>query len=244
MGLLLIFIGGCAVGWPQARLDAYLGPQPKPNNGQPQFPNLPGGPVKAGPLVINDTAAPGSALELSEESLASLTKHVQAQLMYQVPIEVVKVISAPKQVTPNSDLATVLQLAKDQGLDYFLMTILSSTEIEVPDRLPFQSSGLGILGPGLLVGYRAENFALAELALVDVQAKKVLARSKGQAWASLERLDVPLESNVYPVVRRGVDVPAIYPTQENRAYDVMRAVASSDAVDQAVMHLKEAWDQA
>ena len=127
-------------------------------------------------------------------------------------------------------------------MDYIIMTILSSTEIEVPDRLPFQASGQGILGPGLLGGYRAENFALAELALVDVEAKKVVARADGQAWASLERLDVPLESNVYPVVRLGLEVPPIYPTEENRAHDVMRAVASSAAINQAVMHLKEAWD--
>jgi len=242
MGLLFVFLGGCAGGWPQARLDTYLGPQPKPEKGLTQLADLPGGPIKAGLLVINDTAAQDSAPKLSKEALASLTKHVQAQLMHQVPIEVATVISPTAQVAPTENLATVLQLAKDQGMDYIIMTILSSTEIEVPDRLPLQSSGQGVIGRGLLVGYRAENLALAELALVDVEAKKVVARADGQAWASLERLDVPLESNVYPVVRLGLEVPPIYPTEENRAHDVMRAVASSAAINQAVMHLKEAWD--
>ena len=237
IGLLFVFLAGCT-GWPQARLDAYLGSSKADLR---ELAALPGGPVKVGLLVINDTASPDSAPQLSEESLASLTQHVQAQLNQQVPIEVVTVISSTIPLAPTANLAPVLQLAKENNLEFMMMTILSSTEIEVPDRLPLNGTLIGGAGRGLLVGYRAENFALAELALVDVHAGKELLRVDGQAWASLERLDVPLESNVYPVVRRNLEVPPIYPSAESHAHDVLRAVASSDAVNQAVKNLKEVW---
>lgn len=242
IGLLVMFLGGCT-GWPQARLDTYLGPQQIPEKGLTELADWSGAPLKVGLLVINDTAAPDSAPELSKQALSSLTQHVQSQLMHQAPIEVVTVISPETDWTPATNLNPVLQLANEHQVQHLMITILSSTEIEVPDRLPLNGNQIGGAGRGLLVGYVAENLALAELALVDVQAGEVLLKAKGQAWASLERLDVPLESNLYPVVRRNLEVPPIYPTKENNAHDVLRAVASSDAVNQAVLQLKEAWDK-
>ena len=238
ISLLSVFFGGCT-GWPQARLDAYLGQQPE-NRLSPVV-ELPKGPIKAGLWVLNDTTAPDSAPKLSDASFAALTEHVQHQLMHSVPIEVVRVLHSPDPVAPPPNFAGVLQWGKDQRVVYLVMAILSSAEIEVPERFPWRGSTLGAIGRGLLLGYRAENLALAELALVDVLAGQVLIRVDGYAWASLDRLDVPLESNVYPVVRRNLEDPPIYPEKEENAHDVMRAVAGSDAVNQAVMHLKEAW---
>lgn len=237
LAFLVLVSGGCGE-WPQARLDTYLGEQPAVA-GSPLTGLL--GEVQAGLVVFNDTTAPDSAPELSEASLTSLTEHVRQQLMHAVPLDVVHVIHSPNPGASPPPFATVLQWAKDQQVDYLVMAVLSSSEIEVPERLPWRGSTLGAIGRGLLLGYRAENLALAELALIDVRAGQLLARVEGNAWASLERLDVPLESNVYPVVRRNVEDPAIYPEKEEDAHDVMRAVAGNDAVNQAVMHLKEAW---
>jgi len=198
------------------------------------------GDVRAGLVVVNDTSAHDSAPQLSAESFDAIKEHIQFQLTKEVPMVLVG-LDTPIPSTLPTELASLLQMAKDQQVDYVVLAVVSSTEIEVPDRLPLQGSFSGGGMRGLLVGYRAENLALAELALVDVQTGQTLIQADGQAWASLERLDVPLESNVYPVVRRGLEIPPIYPTREDRAHDVMRAVASSDAINQAVMHFKESW---
>lgn len=237
LAFLILVSGGCGE-WPQARLDAYLGEQPavagSPLTGLP-------GVVRAGLVVFNDTTAPDSAPKLSDASFDALTEHVRQQLMHAVPLEVVQVVHSPNPGASPPPFTTILQWAKDRQVDYLVMAVLSSSEIEVPERLPWRGSTLGAIGRGLLLGYRAENLALAELALIDARTGHVLARVEGNAWASLERLDVPLESNVYPVVRRNLEDPAIYPEKEEDAHDVMRAVAGHDAVNQAVMHLKEAW---
>ena len=237
LGILCLLSGGCGE-WPQARLGAYLGEQPAQDLSQ--FAGLPDA-VQAGLVVFNDTTAPDSAPKLSDASFDAVTKHVRQQLMHGVPLEVVHIVHAPNSGASPPKFTTVLQWAKDQHVDYLVMVMLSSSEIEVPERLPWRGSTLGAVARGLLLGYRAENLALAELALIDVRDGRVLARVEGNAWASLERLDVPLESNVYPVVRRNLEDPPIYPEKEEDAHDVMRAVAGTDAVNQAVMHLKEAW---
>jgi hypothetical protein len=237
-GLLSLVLGGCAGEWPQARLDAYLGQQPIQDLSR--FAGLPS-PVQAGLVLFNDTTAPDSAPKLSEASLTSLTEHVRKQLMHDVPLEVVRIVHSPGPGAEPPKLRSVLQWAKDQHVDYLVMAVLSSTEIEVPERFPWRGSTLGAIARGLQFGYRAENLALAEMALVDVQTGRVLARVEGQAWASLDRLDPPIESNEYPVVRRNLEDPPIYPEKEEEAHDVMRAVAAGDAVNQAVLHLKEAW---
>lgn len=240
-GLVLVFSVGCTVGWPPARLDSYLGPQPK--TGPSPVLELPEGPIKAGLWVLNDTSGPDSAPKLSEASVAALTEHVQDQLMHSVPIEVVRVGPSSDSAAQSPTFATLLEWGKDHRVDYLVLAVLSSTEIEVPERFPWRGSTLGAIGRGLLFGYRAENLARVELAVVDVLAGQELIRANGYAWASLDRLDVPIESNVYPVVRRNLEDPPIYPEDEEHAHDVMRAVAANDAVNQAVMHLKEAWDQ-
>ena len=236
-GLVALVSGGCGE-WPQARLDTYFGQQPE--TGGFAVAELPQGPIHASLWVLNDTGAPDSAPELSEASLASLTEHVRQQLLHAVPIKVRAVHSSDLDALPP-EFDTVLHWAKNRQVDYLVLAILSSSEIEVPERFPWRGSTLGAIARGLLFGYRAENLALAELALIDVRGGQVLVRVEGQAWASLDRLDPPIESNEYPVVRRNLEDPPIYPEKEADAHDVMRAVAAGDAVDQAVLHLKEAW---
>ena len=237
LGILCLVFGGCGE-WPQARLDAYFGPQPE--TGHFTVAELPKGPIHANLWVLNDTGAPGSAPKLSETAFDDLTEHVRQQLLHAVPIKVRAVHSSDLDALPP-EFDTVLHWAKNRQVDYLVLAILSSSEIEVPERFPWRGSTLGAIARGLLFGYRAENLALAELALIDVRTGHVLARVEGNAWASLDRLDPPIESNEYPVVRRNLEDPPIYPEKEADAHDVMRAVAAGDAIDQAVLHLKEVW---
>ena len=237
LGIVCLVFGGCGE-WPQARLDTLLGQQPE--NGGLVVAEWPKGPVHAGLWVINDTGAPGSAPKLSETAFADLTEHVRQQLRHAVPIKV-RVVRSPDPGASPPSFGDVLHWGQDQHVDSLVLVMLSSNEIEVPERFPWRGSTLGAIARGLQFGYRAENLALAELALVDVRTGRLLARIEGNAWASLDRLDPPIESNEYPVVRRNLEDPPIYPEKEADAHDVMRAVAAGDAIDQAVLHLKEAW---
>ncbi|MYA28291.1 MAG: hypothetical protein F4090_03960 [Nitrospira sp. SB0672_bin_25] len=237
IGLGALVFAGCGE-WPQARLDTYFGQQPE--TGSFAVAELPKGPMHASLWVLNDTGAPDSAPKLSETAFTDLTEHVRQQLLHAVPIKVRAVHSSDLDALPP-EFDTVLRWAKNRQVNYLVLAILSSSEIEVPERFPWRGSTLGAIARGLLFGYRAENLALAELALVDVPAGRVLARVEGNAWASLDRLDPPIESNEYPVVRRNLEDPPIYPEKEADAHDVMRAVAAGDAIDQAVLHLKEVW---
>lgn len=236
VSLLSVSFVGCSTVGPQARLATYLGTISSGTS--TEIPKE--AKAKAGLVVINDTSFGNSAPQLSEQSLVAIKQHVEARLTTEVSMVLVP-LEFPNQSALPVEPASLLQQAKDHQMDYLVLAVVSSTEIEAPDRLPLQGNFNGGGGRGLLNGYRAENFALAELALLDVATGQVLLQSNGQSWASLERLDVPLESNVYPVVRRNQEIPAIYPTSEDHAHDVMRAVASSDAINQAVMHFRESW---
>ena len=238
IGLGALVFTGCGE-WPQARLDTYFGQQPE--SGGFAVAELPQGPIHPSLWVVNDIDAPDSAPKLSEPAFTDLTEHVRQQLLHAVPIKVRAVYSDLDALPPEFE--TVLHWAEDRQVDYLVLAILSSTEIEVPERFPWRGSTLGAIARGLTFGYRAENLALAELALIDVRGGQVLVRVEGQAWASLDRLDPPIKSNEYPVVRRNLEDPPIYPEKEEDAHDVMRAVAAGDAVNQAVLHLKEVWGE-
>jgi hypothetical protein len=81
---------------------------------------------------------------------------------------------------------------------------------------------------------------LVELALMDVAPGQLVARADGRAWSQLLRLDVPIESNVYPVIHRSLRAAPIYPPEE-QAKDVLRSIAGDEALEQAVMHLQQSW---
>lgn len=240
LGVFSLSFVGCSTGLPQARLGTYIS-SPSSSPGAVDLPKT--GVFRAAIVVVNDTSSKDSAPKLSPASLEFIKNHAQSRLIKEVQLPLVDLESS---LNPSSsgELDSLMELAKDKHVDYLVFAVVSSTEIEVPDRLPLQGSLQGGGARGVLNGYRAENFALAELALLDVQTRQVLIQSDGQAWASLERLDVPLESNVYPVVRHAQEIAPIYPEKESQAHDILRAVASSDAINQAVMHFKETWGQA
>jgi len=121
-----------------------------------------------------------------------------------------------------------------------LVALFSSEESEVPTYLgvtgdPEQGGGR----PGV-PGYEAVNYALAELALIDAVSGQVVARSEGRVWVRLNRLNVPIKSNAYPVIHRSLRVAPIYPPEAD-AKDILRSIAGDEALEQAVAKLQEAW---
>lgn len=242
IGLLgLISSSACSFENSPKRLPAYLTPVSATEGLPAASSSLPTGEVTGALVVVNDSGFEKSAPGLQPGTLQHLGGYLQEEIHKQLPIQLSSVVY-PDGLQSNGSADQFIQLAKEQGVPYLLLAVLSSSEWEVPDRLPLggfqQPTGLR---SGGLVGYRAENYARVELALLDGQTGRPVVTTDGQAWATLERLAVPLESNVYPVVRRAQTQPPIYPKSESDAFETLRWVSGQDAIAQAVMHLEEIW---
>jgi hypothetical protein len=244
VGLLVLVLNGACSSFDNTpkRLPVYLPPVSATGEAAFKANTLPLGDITAVLVVINDTGFQMSAPGLQPGTLQNLGGYLQEEIQNQLPIQLSSVLY-PDAVKPNGSVDQYIQLAKDHGVPYLLLAILSSSEVEVSDRFPLGGSQGGGGGRGWLVGWRAENYARLELALLEVQAGKLVVTKDGQAWAVLERLAVPMESNVYPVVRRSQTQPPIYPNSEGDAFDTLRWVSGQDAIAQAVMHLGEAWEK-
>ncbi len=234
--LIAVVLSGCQVG-PPARLEAYLGPLPAKAPTE-----VPAEPVKAGLLVINDTTAKGSAPALSEDALNGLAKVLRHRLEKDVPIKVVNAQRGDGMM-PNHDPTQFVQLAEKEAVGYFVLAIFSSSETEWPVYLGlngvFHASGADSNNPGV----QTRNFALVELALLNGKTGQTILHADGLSFASLYTLNVPVKSNVYPVVfRRGLQNP-IYPQSDETAHDTLRAVSSDEAINQAVMHYRMTWNK-
>ena len=111
-----------------------------------------------------------------------LGEYLQEEIHKQLPIQLSSVMY-PDGLQPNGSADQFIQLAKKQDVPYLILAVLSSSEWEVPDRLPLggfeQPTGLR---SGGLVGYRAENYARLELALLDGQTGRPVLYD---GWSSL-----------------------------------------------------------
>ena len=240
--LVLVLNGACSFNNTPKRLPVYLTPMPATGEAAVKGNTLPLGDITGVLVVINDTGFQESAPGLQPGTLQNLGGYLQEEVHKQLPIQLSPVLY-PDGLKPNGSADQYIQLAKDHGVPYLLLAILSSSEVEFSDRFPLGGTQGGGGGRGWLVGWRAENYARLELALLEVQSGKLVVSKDGQAWAVLERLAVPMESNVYPVVRRAQIQAPIYPNSEGDAFDTLRWVSGQDAIAQAVMHLGGAWEK-
>ncbi len=240
--LVLVLNGACSFNNTPKRLPVYLTPMPATGEAAVKGNTLPLGDITGVLVVINDTGFQESAPGLQPGTLQNLGGYLQEEVHKQLPIQLSPVLY-PDGLKPNGSADQYIQLAKDHGVPYLLLAILSSSEVEFSDRFPLGGTQGGGGGRGWLVGWRAENYARLELALLEVQSGKLVVSKDGQAWAVLERLAVPMESNVYPVVRRAQIQAPIYPNSEGDAFETLRWVSGQDAIAQAVMHLGGAWEK-
>lgn len=242
--LLLFFlsVSGCAFENTPKRLMAYLPPpSAQAQSVSTTKEELPAHEVTGALVVLNDTSFEKSAPELRKGTLQHLGEQLKTELEKHLPIRVSSLVF-PEGMSPEDSSEMFAHVAEEEGVPYLLIAVLSSTEREAFSRLPlggFQQSG-GMRSVGL-PGYRAENFSRLELAVWNAQTGQPVVMTDGQATATLERLAVPMESNVYPVVRRTQTQPPIFPDSEGEAFETLRWVSGKDAIAQAVMHLEEVW---
>jgi hypothetical protein len=227
---------GCSSA-PPPRIAAYLGQEAETVSTAEKL--APSGRFEAGLLVINDTFGVRSAPALSDQSMAFLTDSLTQQLQRELPVTITQIIPSEGFIPPT-DLQAIVHAVKQHGVQYCVVAIVSSQESEVPDYLPLDGTAEQGGTKPQVPGYYAQNYALVELALVQVENGKVVANSDGRAWASLNRLNVPVNSTGYPVVHRSLQIAPIFPTEAN-AKDVLRSIAALDASEQAVMHLSSPW---
>lgn len=233
-----IVLTGCSQKPPQ-RMESYLGVAgPAERSAVSIQIEKAKGPFDAGLLLVNETAAEGSAPALSDQAKAFLTDQVRLRIA-KIPIRIAKVLTLADPSQRQSP-QTLARLAREQGLSHLLLVLFSSAESEVPMMLPFGGDPEQGGGRPKALGFEAVNYALAELALVDVADGQVIARSDGRAWTRLNRLNVPVKSNAYPVIHRSLRVAPIYPP-EDQAKDILRSIAGDEALEQAVYKLEQAW---
>ncbi len=247
---LLVVAGGLTAGCispsPTDRVQAYLGPETDLGKPSPVEATLPAGGFDAAFLVINDTTNPESAGPLSEPILAQMNVRAREQLVLNFPIRFSRELSA-EGVTPQGNATELVRLAGSEAGDYMMLVLFSSEESEYAAYFglgPSQGGGAtgtgGVGGRPAIPGYQVQNFALVEMALLETGSGRLIIGANGRAWATLNRLEIPIESNNYPVVRRALHNAPIFP-EEDVAYDTLRGVAADDALKEALMQLKIAW---
>jgi len=235
--LALVVSVGCAAA-PSPRLDAYLGRQfsKAPQAGSERIGGG-AGPLVAGLLLVNDTTAPGSAPALSDQGRAFLIRRVKEAVERAT---LFKISTSESTASPLSgDLPQlIVGAAREQGVDYLLVVLVSGAESEVPTRL-----SLGGPESTAVPGVEIQHHALTELALLDVTRGALLARATGRAWAVLEELALSIQSHHYPVIRRSNGMVWLLPGVP-AARDLVRVVAAEESVDQAIPLLASGWDRA
>ncbi|WP_455379358.1 hypothetical protein [Petrachloros mirabilis] len=229
---------------PPARLDAYLGVAGQGERSAPAVQvqaQRGAGPLNVGLLLLNDTSAKDLAPALSDKAKAFLADQVRKRVEAATPLRVDKVLTvADPSNIPNKP--AMVQLGREQAVSHVLVALFSSMESVVPVYLSIMGDPEQGGGRGDVLGIETVNYALAELALIDVTSTQVMARSDGRAWSRLNELNVPIKSNSYPVIHRSLRNAPIYPPEED-AKDILRSIAGDEALEQAVAKLGEAWSK-
>ncbi|MEQ1796164.1 MAG: hypothetical protein ABL970_18475 [Nitrospira sp.] len=240
LSLSALIGSGCAQR-PLPLMESYLGGSEGPGGRDVAAvqPERAAGPFNVGLVLINDTKAQGSAPALSEKGKAFLADRVRERVQSMTAIHVQAVLPSGIGAQPQGQDA-LAKMARESGQPYLLVALFSSAESEVPTYLPLTGDPEQGGSRPAIPGYEAVNYALAELALIDAATGRVVARSDGRAWTRLNRLNVPMQSNAYPVIHRSLRPAPIYPPEAD-AKDIMRSMAGDEALEQAVVRLQEAW---
>jgi hypothetical protein len=238
--LVTMVLGGCSLDPTPKRMRAYLPPPDPSTPPAEEIKRLKGEGISAVLVMVNDTDFKRSAPALRKSTVYRLGEHLKAEVEKHFPLRF-PVLTIAEDLMPKDSVDYFMYLAKEQELPYVMVAVISSTERETFEYFPMMATHGGGLRSFGMPGYRTENHARMELALLDAQTGQAVLTTDGQAWAVLERLQVPMKSNVFPVVRRDVLQPPIYPKSEEDAYETLMWVSGLEAIAQTVMRLEEPW---
>lgn len=232
--LVPLVLAGCATATPPNRLDRYVVTTATAEEGVSRLPAS--RPVRTVLVVLGDHSDPESAPGLPEDAQTRVAETLSTHINRGYPIIIERVVTLGD--VPEAGTAPDWRaFAKQQGVDYLVVAVLSSTEQEYPVSL--------FLGwtthrqPGL----RRDNWSLAEAALVDGRTGRQLVQAEGRAMATLDRPTAPGISQWYPVIYLRPQDPErrIWPPTYEGAPLTLRLVAMEQAAMRLAGNLQRAW---
>ena len=226
----------CASAVPPSRLANYLGQRAITDASAVALPEQ--RPLRAGLVVIADTSAPDAAPALPDEAQNRLAQNLKDQINQSLPIAIEKIIQA-EGIKPGGDVAELIALGKDQGVEYLAVAVLSSTEQEYPIYV--------FLGWTTHVqpGFRRDNWSLVEIALIDVKTGRPVLQAEGRGWATLDSPTAPAINQWYPVIYLRPQDPdrRFWPPTFEGAPNTLRVVSMNQASRRVILNLQDMWIQ-
>jgi hypothetical protein len=236
-GLLsAVLFTACASAVPPSRLGDYVSAERQMS--QDALTQIEQRPLKAGLVLVSDTAEAGAAPNLPDEALVRLGETLKQDISRAIPVIITEVLPAENiRPQPNGDWAQFADLGRQRGLDYLAVVVLSSTEQEYPVTL--------FLGwtshaqPGL----RRDNWSLLEFALLDLKNNVSLIKAEGRGWATLDWPTAPGINQWYPVVYLRPHDPErrIWPPTYEGAPNTLRVVSFDQAKKRLALKLQESY---
>ncbi len=230
VGVLLLLLVGCAATTPPSRLSQYVPSAPSVDQGLP-VPR----PVRAALVVLSDPSAPEAAPGLPVRAQNRLAETLGERINQGFPLHIERVMNLgeiPEGTAPNWT-----EVARQQGVEYLVIVVLSSTEQEYPVSL--------FLGwtTHMQPGFRRDNWSLAEAALVDGRTGSLLLHAEGRAMATLDSPTAPGINQWYPVIYFRPQDPErrIWPPTYEAAPVTLRVVSMEQAAERLAGNLQRAW---
>ncbi len=132
--LSAVLLVSCVSTIPPTRIGEYVSSEHQA--GGDAFTRIDQRPLRAGLVVVSDTAEQDAAPNLQEEALARLGESLQRDLGRAIPVAITETIPAGYiRPLPHGDWAQFVELGRQRGLDYLAVMIVSSTEQEYPVTL-------------------------------------------------------------------------------------------------------------
>ncbi|HEU4685504.1 MAG TPA: hypothetical protein VFS39_13445 [Nitrospira sp.] len=232
LGLLV----SCASAVPPARIDSYVSPELRA--GEEALAKIEQRPIQAGLVLISDTAEADAAPNLPDEAMLRLAETLKEDIERTLPVTIKEIIPAQDiRLQPNGDWSQFSNLARQRGLDYLALVVLSSTEQEYPMTL--------FLGwtTHMQPGLRRDNWSLLEFALLDLKNNRALMEAEGRGWATLDWPTAPGINQWYPVVWLRPQVPEhrYWPPTYEGAPNTLRVVSFDQAEKRLAVKLQKEW---
>jgi hypothetical protein len=229
-------LAACTSGFPPPRIDSYVSPDHRA--GEEALSQIQQRPLQVGLVVVSDTAAPVASPNLPDVALVRLSERLKADIQGAIPVTIADVIPADDiRPEPKGDWDQLASLARQRGLDYLALVILSSTEQEYPTTL--------FLGwtTHMQPGLRRDNWSLLEFALLDLKNNRTLLEAEGRGWATLDRPTAPDINQWYPVIYLRPQDPQrrIWPPTYEGAPNTLRVVSFDQAEKRLAVTLQKSW---
>lgn len=224
---------GCAATNPPSRLGQYISEALSTKSIDRGLPAS--RPVRAVLVVLADRSASEAAPGIPEQAQDRLADTLRERINRGFPILIERVVNLGEVSTSTAPSWT--EVARQQGVEYVVVVVLSSTEQEYPVSL--------FLGwtTHRQPGFRRDNWSLAEAALIDGRTGDLLLRAEGRAMATLDSPTAPGIDQWYPVIYLRPQDPErrIWPSSYEGAPLTLRVVSMERAANRLAGNLQRAW---